>query len=82
MNFRGTLEQDLPDETLPHPESASDHPVEQRGEQPAPPAPAEESGPVDVGAFKPPYATDFDDIEDFGAIWSVGPSGSVRGTRR
>jgi phosphoribosylformylglycinamidine cyclo-ligase len=77
MNFRGTLEQDLPDETLPHPESASDHPVEQRGEQPAPPAPAEESGPVDVGAFKPPYATDFDDIEDFGAIWSVGPSGSV-----
>ncbi len=31
--------------------------------------------------FKPLYPTDFNEIEDFGAIWSVGPSGPVGAIR-
>ncbi len=62
---------------LPPPESTTEEPVARPGEHIAVSDPTEEPAPVDVGAFKPPYATDFDEIEDFGAIWSVGPSGSV-----
>ena len=35
----------------------------------------------DDGVYKPLYATDFDQIPDFGAIWSVGPTGPVGAIR-
>ena len=66
----------MSDETPTHLklESEPASPTRVQEDQPLRMVPVEEE---DAEVYKPLYATDFDEIHDFGAIWSVGPSGPV-----
>ena len=70
----------MSDETPPHPKIYPDlsGPLGDLEDQPVKMVPVDTE---EQGVYKPLYPTDFDEIPDFGAIWSVGPSGPVGAIR-
>ena len=70
------------DETPPVPEPTAETSPPREDAAAAAPTVEDAVAPSDAAeVFKPLYPTDFDEIEDFGAIWSVGPSGPVGAIR-